>query len=49
MMTTDTVVETNNKPLTMDTLMARVDAILERSSAKIERDLAESSAKFQRD
>ena len=48
-MTTDTVFETNNKPLTMDTLMARVDAILERSSAKIEHDLAVSSARFERD
>ena len=53
MMTTDTVVETNDKPLTMDTLMARVDAILEKSSAKIERDLAvsnaEASARFERE
>ena len=49
MMTTDTVVDTNDKPLTMETLMATVDAILERSSAKIERDLAVSSARFQRD
>ena len=48
-MTTDTVVETNDKPLTMDTLMARVDAILEKSSAKIEHDLDVSSAKFRRD
>ena len=43
------IVDINNKPLTMETLLAAVDAILERSSAKIKRDLAESSEKFQRD
>ena len=33
------IVDINNKPLTMETLLTAVDAILEKSSAKIERDL----------
>jgi len=44
---TNKVIETGNKPVTMEIMMASVDAILTKSSAKIEQDLAKSSERFE--
>jgi len=44
--TSHNVIETGNKPVTMEIMMASVDAILTKSSAKIEQDLAKSSEEF---
>ena len=46
---THNVIETGNKPVTMEILMTSVDAILTKSSAKIEQDLAKSKERFEQD
>jgi len=45
----DNVTETNNKPVTMETLMAAVDAILEKSNARLDAIFAASDAKFKQE
>ena len=43
------VTESNNKPVTMETLMAAVDAILEKSNARLDAIFAASDAKFKQE
>ena len=48
-MTTDTIVDANNKPLILKDMVASFNEMLVNSSAKFERDLAISSAKFEKE